>query len=353
MHVLGAGLWVGALVPLVLLLRASSLEGGGAAHPYAVRAARRFSRAALVTMLLLMGSGVSSATAQVESIAGLAGTTYGRLLLAKLAVLAPILLLAAVNRAWVLPALSGSSDVGRNSVMRRLAAFVGLEAGLALGLLALAAAMTVTTPARHADPVWPLPFRLSLDALLDAPAARRRVLLGGPLALAGLAMLAASLFVRRRRVPVLAGALALAAIGAGVGLPPLAVDAYPTTYRRPLVTYHAGSIAEGMTTYRAQCAACHGATGAGHGTTGGTARSSRALLHRGGAPASSSGWSLTAFPSTACRRSRAASERPSAGMSSTSSERSTRPIGRAGSVARWNPTAPGWSRRISPSRSGC
>jgi putative copper resistance protein D len=41
------------------------------------------------------------------------------------------------------------------------------------------------------------------------------------------------------------------------------VDAYPTTYKRPLPTYHAASIASGMTIYREHCAGCHGATGAG------------------------------------------------------------------------------------------
>src|SRR5205823_3110970 len=59
---------------------------------------------------------------------------------------------------------------------------------------------------------------------------------------------------------------ALVAVGTGVGLPPLVVDAYPTTYRRPLVTYHAASIASGMATYHEHCAACHGAAGAGDGT---------------------------------------------------------------------------------------
>jgi len=266
-HLLGTGLWVGALVPLALLLRAASRDDGADSRPYAVLATRRFSRAALITMLLLTGSGAMNAIVQVESIAGLAGTTHGRLLLAKLAVLVPILVLAAVNRARILPALSGPSDAVWPAVMRRLAAFVGLEAVLALILLALAAAMTLTTPARHAEPVWPLPFRFSLDALVDAPATRWRALLGSQLALVGIIALIASFLVRRRRAPVLAGALVLVAIGAGVGLPPLVVDAYPTGYRRPLVTYHAGSIALGMATYREHCSTCHGATGAGDGTT--------------------------------------------------------------------------------------
>jgi len=264
-HLLGTGVWLGGLVALAPLLRAASREAGADARPYAVLAARRFSRAALIAMLLLMASGVMNALAQVESIAGLAGTTHGRLLLAKLAVLAPILVLAAVNRTRILPALSAPDATVGRSAMRRLTAFVGLEAVLALVLLALAAAMTLTTPARHGEPVWPLPFRLSPDVLRDVPATRWRALLGSQLAIAGVVALIASLVVRRRRAPVLAGALALVAVGAGVGLPPLVVDAYPTTYKRPLVTYHAGSIASGMATYREHCAACHGATGAGDG----------------------------------------------------------------------------------------
>ena len=260
-HLVGTGLWLGSLVALALLLRAAGRDDDAEARAYAVRAARRFSRAALLVMIVLMASGVMNAIAQVESIAGLAGTTHGRLLLAKLAVLVPILVLAAVNRTRILPALSGPD------AMRRLAAFVGLEAVLALVLLGLAAAMTLTTPARHGEPVWPLPFRLSLDTLLDVPAMRWRALLGSQLALAGVVAVLMSFLMRRRRAPVLAGALALVAVGAGIGLPPLVVDAYPTTYRRPLVTYHAASIASGMATYHEHCAVCHGAAGAGDGTS--------------------------------------------------------------------------------------
>jgi len=40
-HLLGTGVWVGAMVPLALLLRAASRDAGAEARPYAVRAARR------------------------------------------------------------------------------------------------------------------------------------------------------------------------------------------------------------------------------------------------------------------------------------------------------------------------
>src|SRR5256884_1298924 len=134
-HLVGTGLWLGGLVALALLLRAAGRDDDAEARAYAVRAARRFSRAALLVMIVLMASGVMNAIAQVESIAGLAGTTHGRLLLGKLALLVAILVLAAVNRARRLSALFGPH------AMRRLAAFVGLEAVLALVLLGLAAAV--------------------------------------------------------------------------------------------------------------------------------------------------------------------------------------------------------------------
>ena len=255
-HVAATGLWLGALVPLGLLLRAASRDDGADAREHAIRAARRFSRAALLAMLVLIVSGVLNALAQVETIGALAGTTHGHLLLAKLALLAPILALAAVNRTHILPTVSAPN------AMRRLATFAGVEAGLALALLACAAAMTLTTPARHAEAVWPLPFRISPE-LLDVPAARWRALIGSQLAMVGAVVLLASPLVRRRRAPLRAGALALIAIGGGVALRPLVVDAYPTTYRRPLATYHAGSIAAGHVVFQQQCAGCHGPAAGG------------------------------------------------------------------------------------------
>src|SRR5207247_9541776 len=97
--------------------------------------------------------------------------------------------------------------------------------------------------------VWPLPVRRSLDTPLDGSATRWRALLSSQLAVLGAVALIASLFSLRRRAPLLAGALALAAVAAAIGLPPLVVDAYPTTYRRPLRTYHATSTRSASATH--------------------------------------------------------------------------------------------------------
>jgi putative copper export protein len=263
-HLLATGVWGGALGPLALLVCAASREAGAAARPYAVRAARRFSATALIVMLLLTASGAMNALVQIESIPALAGTTHGQLLLAKLAILVPILAVAVVNRVKVIPQLSGASG---HRVMRRLAAFVGVEAALVFVLLGAAAAMALTTPGRHDPPVWPLPFRLSLDVLTDVPGSRWRAVWGSQMMVVGLVVALASCFARRRRGPMRIGALALIAGGVVAGLLPLVVDAYPTTYRRPLVTYHAESVATGMGTYREHCAACHGVRGEGSGAS--------------------------------------------------------------------------------------
>jgi putative copper export protein/mono/diheme cytochrome c family protein/peroxiredoxin len=253
-HVIASGLWVGGLPALALLLRAAGRDDAQA-RATAHRTARRFSHAALVAVLVLVASGSASAVAQVGSVAALAGTTHGHLLLAKLALLIPILALAVVNRVRLLPAADAPG------VTRRLATFVTLEALLALVILGLAAAMTLTTPARHAEPVWPFPFRLTLDGLDDA--GRWRVVAASQLALAAVIALLAASILRRRRVPLLVGAATLVVVAAAVGVPPLVVEAYPTTFRRPPVTYHATSIASGMAVYAEHCASCHGTDGAG------------------------------------------------------------------------------------------
>ena len=108
-------------------------------------------------------------------------------------------------------------------------------AGLVLGIVA---AMSVTPPARHTMPVWPLPIRLSLGALEAAPEIRSTVLVGSQVAVLGMVALLASLTLRRLRLPFLAGGVVVLVAGLGIALPPLVTDAYPTTYRRPDVPYH-------------------------------------------------------------------------------------------------------------------
>ena len=263
-HLLAASIWVGALLPLAALLRRAMTEAGADSRPYAVVAARRLSRTALLAVVVLAATGAANAWTFVGSVGGLLGTPYGRLLLLKLSVLAPILALAIANRRRLLPALSGDAvRVGRPA-LRMLAGFVTIEAVLALALLAVVAAMGVTAPARHEQPTWPLPFRLTLAAI-DGTGARLPVLIGSQVVVLGLVGLAIAALVSAGRRLIVVVALALLVTGLALAVPPLAVDAYPTTYRRSDVPYSATSIAHGADLFRSDCAGCHGSTGAGDG----------------------------------------------------------------------------------------
>jgi putative copper resistance protein D len=266
-HLLAAGLWAGALPALALLLAAASSEAGADARPYAVLAVRRFSRTALALLLVLAATGVVNAQTQIGSVASLVGTPYGRLLLAKLAALVPIIVLAWLNRR-LLPALSGEATRVGRPAMRRLRVFVAVEAALALAVLAIVAVMGVTAPARHVQPIWPFSFRLAWETLGETPDAVPFVLVGSQIAVLGAVALVASWLLRAARLPVLAGGGVLLLAGLAMALPPLATDAYPTTYLRPAVPYQAGSIADGAAAYREHCAACHGPRGAGDGPAG-------------------------------------------------------------------------------------
>ena len=287
-HLVASGLWVGALPALARLFGLAGREAGADARPHAVLVARRFSGVALGLFVVVLVSGMWNTWFQVGSVAGLLGTRHGRLLLVKLAVIVAMVGLAALNRR-LLPALAGDAATVGRPAMRRLSRLVAGEAVLALVVLGIVAAMSVTPPARHSDPVWPLSFRLSLDTLAAAPDFRSQVLIGSQIAVLGLVALLASAFLRRLRWPIAAGGLVVLVGGAAIALPPLVSDAYPTTYQRPAVPYQATSIADGHALFARHCAVCHGPRGGGDGPAAATVhprppdlRAHHVLLHTAG-----------------------------------------------------------------------
>ena len=264
LHLAAAGVWAGGLLPLALLLRAAAREDGADARPYAVLTARRFSRTALVVVLVLTATGSWSTWLQVGGVPALLGTTHGRLLAAKLAVFAAMLALALLNRRLI-PRLSDEAvKIGRPA-MQRLSRLVSGEAALAVLVVAIVAAMSVTPPGRHSEPTWPLSFRYSFDNLVAAPDLKSQVLIGSQVAVLGLVGVVAALVLPWLRLAVAMLGMAVVAGGLAVALPPLVSDAYPTTFQRPSTPYHATSIAEGRAVFAQSCVACHGERGAGDG----------------------------------------------------------------------------------------
>ena len=271
-HLLATGLWLGALLPFAGFLRDTAPLPAPARVAVAEAASRRFSAIGLAAVLALGVTGAYNSWQQVGGWAPLLGTGYGRWLCAKLGLLLPLLVVAGVNRLVVRPALAAGSDAAP-AVIRRLARLLHAEAALGALVLLAVAVLGLTTPARHEVVAWPLDFRFAWDVTRDLPGVRTRVAIGSQLAVFGLVAALLAAIVRRRRWPagVAAGGLLIAA-GIWVALPPLAIDAYPTTYVRPAVAYTATSIAAGQAHYAAHCVACHGGAGRGDGPAGAALR---------------------------------------------------------------------------------
>jgi putative copper resistance protein D len=67
----------------------------------------RFSGMGYIAVAALIGSGLVNSWFLVGSLSGLLTTSYGLLLLGKLALFAAMLALAAANRFWLVPSMSG------------------------------------------------------------------------------------------------------------------------------------------------------------------------------------------------------------------------------------------------------
>ncbi|KQZ33463.1 copper resistance protein CopC [Mesorhizobium sp. Root552] len=136
LHGVAIAFWAGALVPLGLALwRKTSMAG---------IFLRRFSRSVLPVFAILVGAGVVLAVIQVEKPSALIDTAYGRLLVAKLALLAVLFALAAFNR-WRLTAPAGSGDAPART---RLARSISVEILLAVLIFGVAAGWRFTPPPR-------------------------------------------------------------------------------------------------------------------------------------------------------------------------------------------------------------
>lgn len=133
LHLLAAGAWLGALVPLIAML------GRAAEAPLARQATQRFSTLGLACMAALLLSGIVNAYYIVAEPAALVHSLYGRMLLAKVAIFLLILTLAAVNRLVLMPRLA----------WRRLRELALAECLLGFTVIAIVGKLGITIPGPH------------------------------------------------------------------------------------------------------------------------------------------------------------------------------------------------------------
>jgi copper transport protein len=137
LHVLAIAFWLGSLLPLRRALQS---------EPVAVAAAllRRFSRRAIVVVTLLTATGLALATIQLRTPASLLTTEYGNRLAVKLGLVALLLLLAALNKLRLTPALAAGQAEARHRLLQSITG----EAALALAILAATGWLGQSVPPR-------------------------------------------------------------------------------------------------------------------------------------------------------------------------------------------------------------
>ena len=141
-HLAAAALWLGGLVELSLLLP-SLLTLASAEHRSNLLRALvpSVSRAALASVLVLIATGIFNAWEHAASLKAVAATAYGQSLLLKMALLLPLLGIAAINLLIIRPRVAAGQAAPDAGLPRRFRALVlaevlvGAVALLAAGLL--------------------------------------------------------------------------------------------------------------------------------------------------------------------------------------------------------------------------
>lgn len=265
-HRLGFGLWLGGLPALILLIGLGPVADD--TRRLAALILRQFSQIATLSMAAILASGVLLTWLVLGEFAPLIGTTYGRLLVAKLLCLAGVLAIARSLQQKLLPELEGKpSDATFLSYARR----VKVETVLAVLIVIFASELAGRN--EHEDIIWPLPFRFSIAATWGGPWVATYVIGGAALVLAGCGLIAVSVFPKLRpssfkpsqQRPALIGGAVAAVAGAALALPAISVQAYPDTFLGSDISYSVESIASGLDTFEQNCTPCHGASGLGNG----------------------------------------------------------------------------------------
>jgi copper resistance protein D len=111
-HLLAAGAWLGGLIPLVSILFLHDRDRDVARAVNLDQILLRFSGMGYVAVATLVGSGSVNSWYLVGNYRGLLTTQYGQMLLAKLVMFSGMLLLAVMNRFWLVPSTNRARATG-------------------------------------------------------------------------------------------------------------------------------------------------------------------------------------------------------------------------------------------------
>jgi copper transport protein len=141
-HIQAAATWTGGLAFVVLALLLSRSER----WTPAARCVPRFSTMAVVSVAVLLIAGAVNGYLQVRTWSGLWETEYGLLLLAKIALVLPLLALGAYNNRYSVPRLR--AQIASVAERRRFLRAAGTELVIMVAIVAVTAVLVNAPPAR-------------------------------------------------------------------------------------------------------------------------------------------------------------------------------------------------------------
>jgi putative copper resistance protein D len=145
-HLLAAGVWLGALLMLRLLLSARAPDA--AALKALHRALKGFSGVGSIVVAVIVASGLVNSWFLVgpDHLGGLTASLWGQLLLVKLALFIAMLGLAALNRFQLTPHLEAALAGDARAALAALRRSLALESATGLAILAMVAGLGVLAP---------------------------------------------------------------------------------------------------------------------------------------------------------------------------------------------------------------
>jgi copper transport protein len=141
-HVVSAAIWTGGLALMLLGL----LIAGDNRWLLAMTCVPRFSNMAVLSVVALIAAGIISAYLQIRTWSGLWETEYGLLVLAKIALLLPLLALGAYNNRYAVPRCK--SGIASPLERRRFLRVTAAELGIMTAIVAVTAVLINAEPAR-------------------------------------------------------------------------------------------------------------------------------------------------------------------------------------------------------------
>jgi len=141
-HLTAASCWVGGLAFTVLAL----ILAGDDRWPLASLAVPRFSIMAVVSVIALIAAGSLRGYEEVKAFHGLWDTTYGKLLLAKIALVLPLLALGAYNNRYAVPRLK--RQIASAVEQRRFLRAAGAELAVMAVIIGVTAVLVTEPPAK-------------------------------------------------------------------------------------------------------------------------------------------------------------------------------------------------------------